>query len=128
MRPKDYETLERVKRWPGLLKRFTHVCVFSVEHQAFWREQGAGYTVNPGDAWILPFAMAFGKTRHCGKEKGIRFYNAVRCQGSWPMDCIQRAFVEGAQWWQFQVSGATMFPSERDVIEEEAVRRYGKVK
>lgn len=93
MRPKDYETLERVKRWPGLLKRFTHVCVFSVEHQAFWREQGAGYTVNPGDAWILPFAIAFGKTRHCGKEKGIRFYNAVRCQGSWPMDCCPH--VEG---------------------------------
>lgn len=34
------------------------------------------------------------------------------------------AFVDGAKWWQFHANGATMFPSERDVAEEEAKKRY----
>ena len=45
--------------------------------------------------------------------------------GTWPQVCVQRAFVEGAQWWQFHGHGSTMFPSERDEVEAEAVRRYG---
>lgn len=46
-------------------------------------------------------------------------------QGSWPEHCEQRAFVEGAQWWQFHSRGSTMFPSERDKAEAEAIRRFG---
>ena len=45
--------------------------------------------------------------------------------GSWPADCRQRAFVEGAAWWQFTANGSTMFPAERDMAEKEAVRRFG---
>jgi hypothetical protein len=44
--------------------------------------------------------------------------------GTWP-EGVQRAFVEGAQWWQFTAHGATAFPSERDFMEAEAVKRYG---
>lgn len=47
------------------------------------------------------------------------------CAGSWPKDCIQRAFVAGASWWQYHQNGSTMFGSERDEAENEAVRRYG---
>lgn len=122
----DFETLERVKRWPSLLNRFTYVCIFSAEHQAFWREGGNGYTLNPGEAWRLPFNVAIEQTRHCGPEKQIQFYNAARCEGSWPMLCLKRAFVEGAQWWQFKFSRSTMFPHERDKVEAEARRRYGE--
>ena len=43
----------------------------------------------------------------------------------WPADCPQRAFCEGAAWWQFHANGATMFSAERDEAETEAVRRYG---
>ena len=46
-------------------------------------------------------------------------------QGTWPDDCVQRAFVAGAEWWQFHANGATMFGSERDEAEQEAVKRYG---
>jgi hypothetical protein len=45
--------------------------------------------------------------------------------GTWPADCLQRAFVDGATWWQFDAYGATAFPSERDRMAAEAVRRYG---
>jgi hypothetical protein len=44
----------------------------------------------------------------------------------WPQDCVQRAFVDGARWWQFHHNGSTMFSSEREEAEEQAVRRYGE--
>lgn len=47
-------------------------------------------------------------------------------EGTWPQKCVQRAFVEGAQWWQYVSTGATMFGGERDLAEQEAVRRYGE--
>ena len=47
--------------------------------------------------------------------------------GFWPKDSVQRAFVEGAKWWQFHHAGSTMFGSERDVAEAEAVKRYGEL-
>lgn len=46
-------------------------------------------------------------------------------EGTWPADCVQRAFVAGAKWWQFVSGGSTMFPSERHQAEAEAVKRYG---
>ena len=49
-------------------------------------------------------------------------------EGTWPNDCIQRAFVEGAAWWQYHSNGSTMFGCERDEAEKEAVRRYGQPK
>ena len=49
-------------------------------------------------------------------------------EGAWPEHCEQRAFVAGAAWWQFCRNGATAFPSERDDMEAEAVRRYGEPK
>ncbi len=45
--------------------------------------------------------------------------------GTWPGHCEQRAFVEGAKWQLFKESNSTMFPSERDAAEEEAINRYG---
>lgn len=45
--------------------------------------------------------------------------------GYWPLDCQQRAFVDGAKWWQFYGHGSTMFPSEQDEASVEAIRRYG---
>jgi len=47
-------------------------------------------------------------------------------EGTWPPDCVQRAFVAGASWWQFHHNGSTMFSSERHEAEEEAVKRYGE--
>jgi hypothetical protein len=46
--------------------------------------------------------------------------------GSWPADCVQRAFVDGAAWWQFKANGATAWSSERHEMEAEAIRRYGE--
>lgn len=47
--------------------------------------------------------------------------------GYWPHVCEHRAFVAGAEWWQFYGHGSTMFPFERDQAEEEAVKRYGEL-
>jgi hypothetical protein len=47
-------------------------------------------------------------------------------EGTWPAKCRQRAFVEGAKWWQYHSNGSTMFPSDRDEAEREAVKRYGE--
>ena len=46
-------------------------------------------------------------------------------EGTWPKRCIQRAFVDGAAWWQYHHSGSTMFGSERTEAETEAILRYG---
>lgn len=46
-------------------------------------------------------------------------------RGTWP-NGVQRAFVDGAKWWQFRANGATAFPSEVDEMEAEAVRRFGE--
>jgi hypothetical protein len=45
--------------------------------------------------------------------------------GTWPR-CVQRAFVDGAKWWEWHQTHATMWPSDRDLAEAEAVRRYGE--
>lgn len=51
--------------------------------------------------------------------------DAKKKEGVWPDQCLQRAFIEGAAWWQFHNGGSTMFPSEREEAEAEALRRYG---
>lgn len=44
--------------------------------------------------------------------------------GTWPTDDLRRAFVDGVAWHEFTSTGATMFPSDRDVAEVEAEMRY----
>jgi hypothetical protein len=51
--------------------------------------------------------------------------DGIKQQGTWPEKCPQRAFVEGASWWQFHANGAAAFSSERHEMENEAVRRFG---
>lgn len=46
-------------------------------------------------------------------------------EGKWPANCVQRAFVTGASWARFQLTGFTPFPDERLDTEKEAVKRYG---
>jgi len=48
--------------------------------------------------------------------------------GLWPDDCIQRAFVAGAKWWEFESTGFTMWDSDIIDAEDEAVKRYGEPK
>jgi hypothetical protein len=57
----DRETLERIKRWPGLLIRFRRVRIYSAEHGAFWR----------GMAKIRSeFQRRMGRRRNNGKVGG----------------------------------------------------------
>lgn len=46
--------------------------------------------------------------------------------GTWPEHCEQRAFVAGAKWWEFASTGATMWQSDQDKAEAEAIKRYGE--
>ena len=45
-------------------------------------------------------------------------------EGTWPADDLRRAFVMGAKWWEYHQTGATMWPSDRNLAEAEADRRY----
>ena len=46
-------------------------------------------------------------------------------KGSWPDQCLQRAFVDGAKWWEFQRTGGTMWQSDQDKAEQAAIDKYG---
>ena len=50
-------------------------------------------------------------------------------EGSWSLDDLRRAFVAGAQWWEWESQKATMWSSDVGRAESEAERRYpeGKV-
>jgi len=69
----DRETLERIKRWPHLVKRFDKVRIYSAEWELFWRGNGNGYTSDPSESNIWNCEEAFNKTKHCGAEKKIQF-------------------------------------------------------
>ncbi len=79
----DTETLERIKRWPSLLKRFPRVRIYSAEHHAYWRGTGQGYTDQTESSTVMDIEEAFAKTRHCGPEKRIRFIKATEPPSPW---------------------------------------------
>ena len=39
-------------------------------------------------------------------------------------DRLLIAFVQGAKWWEFEKTGATMWPSDQRKAEEAAIERY----
>jgi hypothetical protein len=41
-------------------------------------------------------------------------------EGTFPADDLRRAFVMGAQWWELQSTGGTMWQSDRNLAEERA--------
>ena len=45
-------------------------------------------------------------------------------EGKWVKDDPRRAFVSGAKWWEWTVSGATMWPEDVDKAERAAETRY----
>lgn len=46
-------------------------------------------------------------------------------KGSWPDQCLQRAFVEGAKWWEYKRTGATMWQDDQGKAEQAAIDKYG---
>jgi hypothetical protein len=54
------------------------VLIYSGEHRAYWRPDGAGYTTDRDSAgrWWLEDAVRH--TSHCGPEKKIEFHRAAR--------------------------------------------------
>ncbi|WBA79595.1 hypothetical protein [Endozoicomonas sp. GU-1] len=72
----DRETLERIKRWPGMKNRFPRVRIYSAEWGYFWRGTGQGYTSNPDESTVMSIDEALAKTRHCGPEKRIQYVEA----------------------------------------------------
>lgn len=75
-------------------------------------EFGKAIQQNESDALVMSVAL---------RKREIADMN----RGSWPVDCVQSAFVDGAKWWQFFQNKATAFPSEVDQMADEAERRYG---
>ena len=64
------------------------------------------------------------------RDSGLRRdpRNGKVADGTWPVACEQRAFVNGAKWWEWVTNNATMFPSDVDRACAEAVRLYGEPK
>lgn len=88
-----------------------------------WRDYGHSHTYSANErderrGCREALQRAVAKLNLAPKRAGI--------EGSWPASCVQRAFVDGAKWWQFHQSKFTAFPSEVDEMEAEAVRRYGE--
>ena len=72
------ETLERLKRWPGLRKnvREDRVSIYSGEHGAYWREEGYGLTEGK-ERWVLTLDEALSQTSSCCPQKQIEFHSVV---------------------------------------------------
>jgi hypothetical protein len=49
------------------------VVIWSGEHGAYWRPEGAGYTTLSAEAGRWTLASAYFKTKHCGPEKAISY-------------------------------------------------------
>lgn len=75
--PEHAEKLERVLRYPGVLAKWRgrKVRIYSTQWSAYWRPNGAGYTTSEAEAGTYDFDDALSRTRHCGPEKGIQFYD-----------------------------------------------------
>jgi hypothetical protein len=72
------ETLERLKRWPGLRKnvREDRVSIFSGEYGAYWREGGYGFTEGR-EKWVLTLDEALTQTSSCCPQYQIEFHSVV---------------------------------------------------
>jgi hypothetical protein len=72
--------------------------------------------------------------KHCGAEKPERHEPGAAAkltireagEGNHTDAALVRAFVQGAKWWEFRQSGATMWPSDRDLVERVAIERLAK--
>ncbi len=51
-----------------------NVRIWSQEHRAWWRPDGAGYTDDEAQAWVVDFPRAYETTEHCGPEKKISYF------------------------------------------------------
>jgi hypothetical protein len=67
------ERLERLKRWPGLKRKWASrsVLIWSGEHRAYWRKDGCGYTTDSAEAGVYDFEDALTYTYHCDPSKQI---------------------------------------------------------
>jgi hypothetical protein len=45
-------------------------------------------------------------------------------EGTLPADDLRRAFVMGAAWWEMQITGSTLFSSERHLAENKAEEMF----
>lgn len=54
----------------------------------------------------------------------------MKSEGYWPQNDLRRAFVKGAKWWEFEKTRFTMWPSDRNRVEQAAEEYYpkGKIK
>ena len=74
----DRVALEDVKAGDHAFVESDVVLIYSCEHAAYWRANGAGYTTCQRDAGRYTFGDAWGRTYHCGPEKKIIFEFAHR--------------------------------------------------
>jgi hypothetical protein len=64
------------------------------------------------------------KSKPTPKRRNTRRRSSATCSAT--ADELIIAFVQGAQWWEYQSRKATMWPSDRDIAELEAKCRASK--
>lgn len=75
-------------------------------------------SVNNHMVWCLANDWNGSKPCNCGAEA-----HSLQRHGSVTPDALIVAFVQGAQWWEYHKSGATMWGSDRDEAEGAAQKR-----
>lgn len=73
--PLNVEKLERLLRWPSLVRHWNgrEVYIYSGQWEAYWRPGGGGYTSDGLQAGKWKFEDALATTRHAGPEKRVEF-------------------------------------------------------
>jgi hypothetical protein len=124
--------------------------IFDERSECYWGPNRRGYFKSIADAGLYTeteakaaedFARRFGRHEvarslsefrdpilrlSVALEDGFRLCTRCGCAtvGTWPSNDLRRAFVAGAQWWEYTSQGATMWGTDRNKAEDEAERRY----
>lgn len=103
----------------------TELCPYWLGLPRLWTRQCAVHVHLP----VHPDPVD-GHLRARGSRMSNSLTNPKATEGEWAQDDLRRAFVAGAQWWEIEIRGATMWQSDRDRAEAEAESRYpnGKVR
>ena len=81
-----------------------------------------GYKSDP--SWIRPMRLSIAERKDIYEQCKFRLDATLALLGK--MSDLQRAFVQGAKWWEWQKTNATMWQSDQNLAAEEAIRRYSK--
>lgn len=112
---------------------FTETIRLARSAAAWWLIGTAIRIFHPEDADRVNFLRASRRSARHHKIMPCKICRDYTCQGStyheingpWGPRDSRRLFVNGAKYWEYHVTGATMWNHDVAIVEAEAERRYG---